>query len=34
MKSKRPSELFAGITRWIDSGAVKKKKRGVYSRIK
>ena len=34
LKDKRPSELFAAITRWIDSGAVKKKKRGIYLRVK
>jgi hypothetical protein len=34
LKEKRPSELFAAITRWIDAGAVKKKERGVYLRIK
>ncbi len=31
--NKRPSELFAAITRWIDSGTVKKKTRGVYLRV-
>ncbi len=34
MKAKRPSEIFAGITRWIDSGVVKKRKRGIYLRTK
>jgi hypothetical protein len=34
LKSKRPSELFAAVTRWIDSGAVKKKARGLYQRTK
>ena len=34
LKDKRASELFAAITRWIDSGAVKKKARGVYMRGK
>ncbi|MGO9604623.1 MAG: hypothetical protein ACLQAT_14755 [Candidatus Binataceae bacterium] len=34
LKSKRPSELFAAVTRWIDSGVVKKKARGVYLRTK
>ncbi|MGO9607198.1 MAG: hypothetical protein ACLQAT_28030 [Candidatus Binataceae bacterium] len=34
LKSKRPSELFAAVTRWIDSGVVKKKTRGVYLRTK
>ena len=34
MKAKRPSEIFAGITRWIEGGAVKKKKRGIYLKTK
>ena len=34
LKDKRASELFAAITRWIDSGAVKKKSRGAYLRTK
>ncbi|MGO9602977.1 MAG: hypothetical protein ACLQAT_06170 [Candidatus Binataceae bacterium] len=34
LRSKRPSELFAAVTRWIDSGTVKKKARGVYLRVK
>ena len=34
LKSKRPSELFAVVTRWIDSGTVKKKARGIYLRTK
>lgn len=34
LKDKRASELFAAITRWIDSGAVKKKSRGLYLRVK
>ncbi len=29
---KRSGEIFAAITRWIDSGAVKRKERGVYER--
>jgi hypothetical protein len=33
LKSKRPSEIFAAITRWIDSGMAKRKARGVYERI-
>jgi len=32
LKSKRPSEIFAAITRWIDSGMVKRKSRGLYER--
>jgi hypothetical protein len=33
VKSKRPSEIFAAITRWIEAGAVKRKARGVYERV-
>jgi hypothetical protein len=33
VKSKRPSELFAAITRWIEAGTVRRKTRGVYERI-
>ena len=32
VKSKRPSEIFAAITRWIEAGLVKRKARGVYER--
>ncbi len=32
LKSKRPSEIFAAITRWIDAGSVKRKSRGLYER--
>lgn len=32
VKSKRPSEIFAAITRWIEAGTVKRKTRGVYER--
>ncbi len=32
VKNKRPSELFAAITRWIEAGMVKRKTRGVYER--
>ena len=32
LKDKRPSEIFAAITRWIDAGMVKRKARGVYER--
>ncbi len=32
IKSKRPSEIFAAITRWIDSGSVKRKARGAYEK--
>jgi len=34
LKDKRASELFAAIMRWIDSGTVKKKSRGVYLKVK
>lgn len=33
VKSKRPSEIFAAITRWIEAGLVKRKARGVYERV-
>jgi hypothetical protein len=33
VKSKRPSEIFAAITRWIEAGTVKRKARGVYERV-
>jgi hypothetical protein len=29
---KRPSEIFAAVTRWIDAGMVKRKARGLYER--
>jgi hypothetical protein len=32
VKSKRASEIFAAITRWIEAGTVKRKSRGVYAR--
>jgi hypothetical protein len=32
LKGKRPSEIFAAITRWIEAGSVKRKSRGVYER--
>lgn len=32
LKDKRPSEIFAAITRWIEAGLVKRKSRGVYER--
>jgi hypothetical protein len=34
LKDKRSSEIFAAITRWIDAGAVKRRERGVYERVK
>lgn len=33
LKGKRPSEIFAAITRWIDGGMAKRKARGLYERI-
>lgn len=33
LKQKRPSEIFAAITRWIDSGMAKRRARGVYEKI-
>jgi hypothetical protein len=33
VKNKRPSEIFAAITRWIEGGTVKRKTRGVYERV-
>jgi hypothetical protein len=33
LKNKRSSELFAAITRWMEAGAVKRKKRGLYERV-
>jgi hypothetical protein len=32
LKDKRPSEIFAAVTRWINSGAVKRRSRGLYER--
>jgi hypothetical protein len=32
LKDKRPSEIFAAITRWIDGGMVRRKSRGIYER--
>ncbi len=32
LKEKRPSELFAAITRWIEAGLVKRRARGQYQR--
>jgi hypothetical protein len=29
---KRPSEIFAAVTRWIDAGMVRRKARGLYER--
>lgn len=33
LKGKRPSEVFAAITRWIQGGAARRKARGVYERV-
>jgi hypothetical protein len=32
LRSKRPSEIFAAITRWIEAGLVKRRARGLYER--
>ncbi len=32
LKGKRPSEIFAAITRWINAGAAKRKSRGIYEK--
>jgi len=32
LAEKRPSEIFAAITRWIEGGMAKRKKRGVYEK--
>lgn len=33
LRERRSSEIFAAITRWIDSGGVKRKSRGIYERV-
>ncbi len=33
LKNKQPSEIFAAISRWTESGAVKRKDRGLYERV-
>jgi hypothetical protein len=33
LESKRSSEIFAAITRWIEAGAVKRRERGLYERV-
>jgi hypothetical protein len=33
LKGKRPSEIFAAITRWIEAGTARRRARGVYERI-
>ncbi len=32
LKGKRPSEIFAAITRWINAGFAKRKTRGIYEK--
>jgi hypothetical protein len=32
LKEKRPSEIFAAVTRWINAGMVKRNARGMYER--
>lgn len=32
LRAKRPSEIFAAITRWIEAGLVRRKARGHYER--
>jgi len=34
LREKRSSEIFAAITRWIEGGAVKRRDRGMYERLK
>jgi hypothetical protein len=34
LKQKRPSEIFAAITRWIEGGLARRRSRGVYERSK
>lgn len=34
VKDKRSSEIFAGISRWVEAGEVKRKERGLYERVK
>jgi hypothetical protein len=33
LENRGSSEIFAGITRWIDAGLIKRKERGVYQRV-
>ena len=33
LKSKRPSEVFAAITRWIQTGLARRKARGLYEKV-
>jgi hypothetical protein len=32
LKDRRPSEIFAAITRWIEAGLAKRKTRGLYQK--
>jgi len=32
LKDKRPSEIFAAITRWIEAGLLERKTRGLYEK--
>jgi hypothetical protein len=33
LEGKRPSEVFAAITRWIQMGSARRKARGVYEKV-
>jgi hypothetical protein len=33
VKDKRPSEVFAAITRWIQMGSARRKTRGLYEKV-
>ncbi len=33
LESKRPSEVFAAITRWIQTGLARRKARGLYEKV-
>lgn len=33
LKGKRPSEIFAAVTRWINAGLAKRKTRGLYEKV-
>jgi len=32
LKDKRPSEIFAAVTRWVEAGLAKRKTRGLYEK--
>lgn len=34
VSNKRPTEIFAAITRWVEAGVVKRRDRGLYERVK